>query len=52
MENMGPNLYQIDATMRPGTTKARYQLMMQQLLQERFHLEIIAKSATSSPMNW
>ncbi len=40
MENMGPNLYQVDATMPPDTTKARYQLMMQQLLQERFHLEI------------
>lgn len=40
MENMGPNLYQVDATMPPETTKARYQLMMQQLLQERFHLEI------------
>jgi uncharacterized protein (TIGR03435 family) len=40
MENMGPNLYQVDATMPPGTTKARYQLMMQQLLRERFHLEI------------
>ncbi len=40
MENMGPNLYQVDATMPPDTTKARYQLMMQQLLQERFHLAI------------
>lgn len=40
MENMGPNLYQVDATMPPDTTKARYRLMMQQLLRERFHLEI------------
>ncbi len=40
MENMGPNLYQVDATMPPDTTNARYQLMMQQLLRERFHLEI------------
>jgi uncharacterized protein (TIGR03435 family) len=40
MENMGPNLYQVDATMPPDTTKARYQLMMQQMLRERFRLEI------------
>ena len=40
MENMGPNLYQVDATMSPNTTKPQYQLMMQQLLQERFHLKI------------
>lgn len=40
MENMGPYLYQVDATMPPDTTKAQYRLMMQQLLQERFHLEI------------
>jgi uncharacterized protein (TIGR03435 family) len=39
MENMGPNLYEIDATMPAGTTKAHYQLMMQSLLIERFHLE-------------
>ena len=39
MENMGPNLYQADATMPPNTTKAEYQLMMQQLLRERFHLQ-------------
>lgn len=40
MENMGPNLYEVDATMPPDTTKARYQVMMQQLLRERFHLAI------------
>jgi uncharacterized protein (TIGR03435 family) len=40
MENMGPNLYQIDATMPAGTTKAQFQLMMQNLLVERFHLEV------------
>jgi uncharacterized protein (TIGR03435 family) len=40
MENMGPNLYEVDATMPPDTTKAQYQLMMQQLLRERFHLEL------------
>jgi uncharacterized protein (TIGR03435 family) len=40
MENMGPNLYQIDATMPAGTTKAQFQLMMQSLLIERFHLEM------------
>jgi uncharacterized protein (TIGR03435 family) len=37
---MGPNLYEVDATMPIDTSKARYQLTMQQLLQERFHLEI------------
>lgn len=40
MENMGPNLYEVDATMPAGTTKAQYQLMMQQLLKERFHVEV------------
>jgi uncharacterized protein (TIGR03435 family) len=38
MENMGPNLYQVDATMPPDTTKAQYQLMIQDLLRERFDL--------------
>ena len=40
MENMGPNLYQIDATMSPTTTKAEFQVMMQRLLEERFHLTV------------
>jgi uncharacterized protein (TIGR03435 family) len=40
MENMGPDLYQVDATIPPNTTKAQYQLMMQRLLRERFHLEM------------
>ncbi|HUB79795.1 MAG TPA: TIGR03435 family protein [Bryobacteraceae bacterium] len=40
MDNMGPVLYQIDATMAPGTTKPQYRLMMQNLLAERFHLAI------------
>jgi uncharacterized protein (TIGR03435 family) len=40
MDNSGPNVYQIDATMSPRTTKAQYQLMLQQLLQERFGLKI------------
>jgi uncharacterized protein (TIGR03435 family) len=40
MDNSGPNLYEVDATMPPDTTRARYQRMMQQLLQERFHLEV------------
>jgi uncharacterized protein (TIGR03435 family) len=40
MENMGPNLYQVDATMPPDTTKAQFQLMMQNLLVERFRLEV------------
>jgi len=40
MENMGANLYQIDATMPSGTTKAQFQRMMQNSLKERFHLQI------------
>ena len=40
MDNMGPNLYQIDATMPPDTTKAQFQSMMRNLLTERFHLEV------------
>jgi uncharacterized protein (TIGR03435 family) len=36
---MGPNLYQIDATMPANTTRAEFQLMMRNLLAERFHLE-------------
>jgi uncharacterized protein (TIGR03435 family) len=39
MENMGPNLYQIDATMPANTTRAEFQPMMRNLLGERFHLE-------------
>ena len=38
MENMGPNLYVVDATMAPDTTMAQYQLMLQRLLRERFHV--------------
>jgi uncharacterized protein (TIGR03435 family) len=40
MENSGPNVYQLDATMPPRTTKAQYRLMLQQLMQERFGLRI------------
>ena len=40
MENMGPNLYEVDATMSPTTVKAQFQQMMQELLRERFHLKI------------
>jgi uncharacterized protein (TIGR03435 family) len=40
MDNMGANLYQIDATMPAGTTRAQFQLMMRNLLGERFHLEV------------
>src|SRR5277367_3257067 len=40
MENMGPNLYQIDATMPAETTKVQLQFMMQNLLIERFHLKV------------
>lgn len=39
MDNMGSNLYQIDATMAANTTRAEFQLMMRNLLAERFHLE-------------
>jgi uncharacterized protein (TIGR03435 family) len=37
---MGPNLYVIDATMPPGTTKEQYRAMLQNLLAERFHLAV------------
>jgi uncharacterized protein (TIGR03435 family) len=40
MDNMGANLYQVDATMSARTTRAQFQAMMRNLLQERFHLEI------------
>src|SRR5277367_126520 len=40
MENMGPDLYQIDATMPANTTRAQFQLMMRSLMEERFHLEV------------
>lgn len=40
MDNAGPNLYQVDALMPADTTRAQFQLMMQNLLKERFHLEI------------
>src|SRR5580658_3505251 len=36
MENMGPNLYQVDATMPADTGKTRYERMLQRLLEERF----------------
>ncbi len=39
LDNMGPNLYQLDATMPPDTTQAQFQLMMRKLLAERFHLK-------------
>jgi uncharacterized protein (TIGR03435 family) len=35
----GQTLYDIDATMPPGTTKEQFQEMLQNLLVERFHLE-------------
>ena len=40
MDNAGPNLYEIDATFPPATTKVQYQQMMQRLLAERFHLQV------------
>jgi uncharacterized protein (TIGR03435 family) len=40
MDNMGPNLYEVDATMPAGTTEAQYRLMMQQLLKDRFGLAV------------
>ena len=44
VDNVGPNLYRVDATMSPGTTKAQYQIMMQNLLTERFHLTMHRES--------
>jgi hypothetical protein len=41
MENMGPDLYQVDATMPAGTTQVQFQRMMQELLMERFHLAVL-----------
>jgi uncharacterized protein (TIGR03435 family) len=37
---MGPGQYFVDATMPPNTTKAQFQLMLQNLLAERFHLKV------------
>lgn len=39
MDNVGPGLYEIDATMPVNTTKAEFQLMMENLLEKRFHLQ-------------
>jgi len=39
MDNMGPVLYGVDATMPATTTRAEFQLMMQNLLEKRFHLQ-------------
>ncbi len=36
----GPNLYDISATMSPGTTKEQFQLMMQNLLENRFRVMV------------
>jgi uncharacterized protein (TIGR03435 family) len=36
----GPDLYEIAATMSPDTTKEQFQLMLQNLLAERFHLVV------------
>ena len=44
MENMGSNLYLIDATMPADATQAQFELMMQNLLAERFHLEVHRES--------
>jgi uncharacterized protein (TIGR03435 family) len=40
MENMGPDLYQLDATLPVGTTPAQLQVMLQNVLRQRFHLQI------------
>jgi uncharacterized protein (TIGR03435 family) len=39
MDNSGPNLYQLDATMPASTTKAQLQVMLQNLLRDRFHMQ-------------
>lgn len=40
MENLGPDMYEVNATMPPTTTKVQYQLVMQRFLKERFHLAV------------
>jgi uncharacterized protein (TIGR03435 family) len=40
MDNMRPNLYQVDATTPPETSKAQFQSMMRTMLAERFHMEV------------
>jgi uncharacterized protein (TIGR03435 family) len=37
---MGKDFYEVTATLPPGTTKEQFQIMMQNLLAERFHLVI------------
>ncbi len=37
---MGPNLYSITATMSPDTTNEQFQMMLQNLLTERFQMQI------------
>ena len=37
---VGANLYEVTATMPPDTTKEQFQAMLQNLLIERFHLEV------------
>lgn len=44
LENMGPNLYEVDAVMPADTTKAQYQEMMRNLLAERFHMQVHRES--------
>jgi uncharacterized protein (TIGR03435 family) len=44
LENMGPNLYEVDAVMPGNTTKAQYQEMMRSLLADRFHLQVHRES--------
>jgi uncharacterized protein (TIGR03435 family) len=39
-DQRGPNMYVVDATMPPGTTKEQFQLMLQGLLKERFRLAV------------
>jgi len=51
MENMRPNLYQIDATMPGNTTKVQFQLMMRKLLEERFHLQLHLEKRSFRGMN-
>ena len=46
MDNMGPNLYQIDAAIPAGTTKEQFQQMMRNLLVERFHLAVHRETHT------
>ncbi len=45
-------LYQVDATMPGGITKAQFHLMMQNLLTERFRPQIHRETRSFPVMSW